>query len=276
MANITAAAVKELRDKTQLPMMECKKALQESGGDQEAAVEWLRKQGHAKMTSRADRSTEEGRIAIFTCAKAGVGAMVELLCESAPVAASPDFVQLAGDLAAQLAKGPGAGAAEELLGQDSPSSSGTKLQAQWDDLTNKMREVFRLSRMIRIDSACGGYVHHDGKTGVLLEIEGNGADTARDICMHIAAMRPQVLNVESLDPTVVAKERDILSEQARKEGKPENIIEKMVEGRMRNFYAGAVLTEQPFVKDDKQTVGTVAKSAGIKLKSFVCWQLGKE
>ena len=101
------------------------------------------------------------------------------------------------------------------------------------------------------------------------------ADVARDVCMHIAAMNPAAVSIEDLDPEVVAKERDILSEAARKEGKPENIIEKMIEGRMRNFYAERVLNEQPFVKDDKQTVGKYAAAGGIKVKSFHYWQLGK-
>ena len=275
MADITAAAVKSLRDKTQLPMMECKRALAETDGDEQAAIELLREQGHTKMMGRADRSTDEGRIANYVSLEEGVGAMVELQCESASVAGHEDFVQLAGDLATQLAKGPGAETAEALLSQASKSQEGT-LQQQWDSLTNKMREVFRLTRLVRIDGPCGGYVHHDGKTGVVLQVEGGNAEVAKDISMHIAAMKPQVLNTEELDAAVVEKERTFLTEQALKEGKPENIIEKMVEGRMRNFYAGLVLLEQPFIKEDKQTVGKTAKAAGMKLVRFVSWQLGKE
>jgi len=276
MAEISATMVKALRDETQLPMMECKRALMETGGDKEAAKQLLREQGHTKMMARADRATEEGRIGIYVSLEEGVGAMVELQCESAPVASNAEFVQLASDLATQLAKGPGAKNVEELLGQPSPNKDGATLQQQWDELTNKMREVFRLTRLVRIDGPCGGYVHHDGKSGVLLQVTGGNADLAKDISMHIAAMRPQVLAVEELDPSVVEKERGFLVDQAKKEGKPENIIEKMVDGRMRNFYAGLVLVEQPFVKDDKQTVGKVAKQAGMKLDKFVFWQLGKE
>ncbi len=148
MANITAAAVKSLRDKTQLPMMECKRALAETDGDEQAAIELLRKQGHTKMMGRADRSTDEGRIANYVSLEEGVGAMVELQCESASVAGHEDFVQLAKDLATQLAKGPGAETAEALLSQASKSQDGT-LQQRWDGLTNTMREVFRLTRLVR-------------------------------------------------------------------------------------------------------------------------------
>ncbi|MBN1911311.1 MAG: translation elongation factor Ts [Pirellulales bacterium] len=274
MAAITAAMVKELRERTNLPMMDCKKALTESGGDLDKAVEILRKAGAKTMEKRAGRATECGRITIYT--GDGVGAIVELQCESAPVATNDEFVQLAADLAKQLATGPGAATPEELLAQPSPSSPSKTLKEQFDDLTNKIREVFKLQRIARIDGSCGAYAHHNGASAVLLEIEGGNAELAKDICMHVAAMRPKVLGIDDLDPAAVAKEREILSEAARAEGKPENIIEKMVEGRLRNFYAEQCLTEQPFVKDDKQTVGKVAKGAGMTLKQYIHWELGKE
>ncbi len=275
MAGIKAADVKELRDQTGLPMMDCKKALQESDGDIEKAIEWLRKKGATKMASRAGRTTESGCIAIYNDSEAGVAAIVELQCESAPVSANEEFLQLADDIAKQLATGPGAATPEELLAQPSPSKPELTLQAQFDDLTNRIREVFRLQRFQRIDGTCGGYVHHNGAVGVLLQIEGGSQALAKDICMHTAAMRPLVLAVEDLDPAVVAKEREILAEAARGEGKPENIIDKMVEGRLRNFYAERCLTEQPFVKDDKLTVGKAAKAAEMKMLKFIHWELGK-
>ena len=185
-------------------------------------------------------------------------------------------MQLANDLAQQLAAGPGAASPEALLAQPSPSKAAPTLKQQFDDLNNRIREVFKLERIVRIDGHCGGYAHHNGATGVLLQFEGGNAELANDICMHVAAMRPAVVHKEELDPAVVAKEREILSEAARKEGKPENIIAKMVEGRLRNFYAECCLAEQPFVKDDKKTVGQVAKEAGMKLVSFVRWELPKE
>ncbi len=275
MAGIKAAAVKELRDQTGLPMMDCKKALQESDGDTEKAIEWLRKKGATKMAGRADRATESGCIAIYNDSEAGVAALVDLQCESAPVSSNEEFLQLADDIAKQLATGPGAATPEELLAQPSPSKPELTLQAQFDDLTNRIREVFRLQRFQRIDGTCGGYVHHNGAVGVLLQIEGGSQELAKDICMHTAAMRPLVLAVEDLDPAMVAKEREILAAAARSEGKPEKIIDKMVEGRLRNFYAERCLAEQPFVKDDKLTVGKTAEAARMKMLKFIHWELGK-
>jgi elongation factor Ts len=265
----------KLRDETGLPMMECKKALQESGGDFEVAKQKLREAGKKFMDTRQDRSTEEGRIAVYTSLKPGVGAMIELQVESAPVAKNDDVIHLAHDLAKQLATGPGAKTPEELWMQPAPSRSGVTLQEWKDELENKIREVFRLARIVRIDAPCGGYVHHDAKSGVLLQVEGGSEELARNVAMHVAAMRPKATTTAELDKAMVDKERAILSEQARKEGKPENIIEKMIEGRMRNFYAEHVLSEQPFVKDDKQTVGKVAAAGGMKLVKFIRWQLGE-
>jgi len=276
MADITAAAVKSLRGRTGLPMMACKKALQEAGGDEEVAIEQLRKAGKQLMDGRADRETSTGRIAIYSDMDASVGAMIELLCESAPVANNEEFVALAEDMAKQLATGPGAATADELLDQPSPSDTSKTLRTVFDDLNNRIREVFRLNRIVRIDATCGGYVHHNGGVGVLLEVEGTNAEVAKDVCMHVAAMRPLAVAVEELDQDLVSKEREILTEAARQEGKPENIIEKMVEGRMRNFYAERCLNEQPFVKDDKQTVGKAAAAAGLKVVKFVHWEVGKE
>lgn len=148
------------------------------------------------------------------------------------------------------------------------------LEEQRDEIQNKIREVFRLARMERIDAPCGAFVHMS-KIGVLLEVEGGSDELGKDVCMHIAAMNPQAATKADLDADLVAKERATLSEAARKEGKPENIIEKMIEGRMRNFYAENVLEEQPFVRDEKQTVGAIAKAGGMKLVRFLRWQLGE-
>jgi elongation factor Ts len=275
-AAITAADVKALRDKTGLPMMDCKRALEEAGGDKEAAIDLLRKAGKKTMEKRAGRETSFGRIAVLSDMERGVAAMVELLCESAPVAGNEEFVQLATDLVEQLANSPGAASSDALLEQPSPSQPDKKLREQLDDLTNRIREVFRVGRVARVNGPCGGYMHHNGSVGVLVEVEGGNAELAKDVCMHIAAMRPAAVSKDDLDPELVAKEREILSEAARGEGKPEKIIEKIVEGRMRNFFAERCLTEQPFVKDDKKTVGKFAAEAGMKIQRFLHWEIGKE
>ncbi|MBU4271784.1 MAG: translation elongation factor Ts [Planctomycetes bacterium] len=279
MPEITAAAVKTLRQKTGLPMMDCKKALQEVAGDIDKAVELLRISGAKLMEKRAGRATTSGRIAIYIGPEQGRAAMADLRCESAPVAVNGEFIQLADDLARQLATGPGAATAEELLAQPSPSGKAATLQQQFDDLVNRIREVFRLERIVRLDGPAGGYAHHNAAAGVLLQFEGEGGELPRDICMHVAALRPQVLRREELDPSEVEKEREILAEMSRKEGKPENIVAKMVEGRMREFYAARCLEDQPIaneMKFGKKTVGQVAKEAGMKLKRFVHWELPKE
>jgi len=278
-AEITAAAVMALRDKTGLPMMECKKALQECGGNTDQAVEWLRKQGVKTQALRADRETAFGRLAIHTDMGRNVGTMVELKCESAPVASSPDFKDFVTDIARTLALGPGAKTPAELLAQKSLAHPDRTLGEIKDDLFNRMREVFELSRILRIDAPCGGYAHHDGSKAALVEVSGNvggdkAAEVAKDVAMHAVALAPQAVTKDELDPAVVAKEREILSDAARKEGKPENIIAKMIDGRLRNFFSQCVLLEQPFVKDDKQTVGQLLKAAGLDVKRLENWRIG--
>ena len=279
MAEISAADVKSLRERTGLPMMDCKKALQDAGGDCEKAVDLLRKGGAKLMEKRAGRATSSGRITVYIAPDGRVGSMIDLRCESAPVTANPEFIQLATDLATQLATGPGAATADELLAQPSPSKKGTTLKQQFDDLNHRIREVFKLERIARIDGPCGGYAHHNAAAGVLLQCEGGNTELARDICMHVAAMHPTVVYTEELDPVEVDKERDILAAQARLEGKPESIIAKMVEGRLRDFYAKSCLSEQPIaneMKFGKKTVGQAAKEGGMKLVRFVHWEMPKE
>jgi elongation factor Ts len=277
MGEISAAAVRAFRERTGLPLMDCKRALAETNGDEEKAIEMLRKAGEKLEAKRADRVTEFGRFGIYCGLDKNVGAMVELKCESAPVTQNEEFIQLANDLARQLALGPGAATADELLAQPSPSKKGVTLAQQKGDLFNRIREVFNIGRMARIDGSCGGY-SHNAKTvaGVLLAVEGGTEGVAKDVSMHIAAMRPKALNIDDLDPALVAKEREILREAALKEGKPVNIVDKMVEGRLRSFYAEQVLCEQPFVKDDKLTVGQFAAQNNMKIKRFVHWELGQE
>ncbi len=276
MAEITAAAVMALRKKTGLPMMDCKSALAEAGGDEDKAVELLRKRGAQVLAKRSDRETSFGRFGLYCGSDKPKGAMVELMCESAPVTSNEEFVQLANDLAEQLATGPGAATAEELLDQQSPSKDGMTLRQQKDDLFNRIREVFNVGRMVIIEGTTGGYSHNSGTvSGVIVGVEGGSDELARDVSMHVAAMRPAVLNVSDLPADEVAKEREILKAAALEEGKPENIVEKLDDGRPRIYYAERVLLEQPFVKDDKNSVGKFAESNGMKVTQFVHWELGE-
>lgn len=272
MIEISPGDVKALRERTGLPMMDCKKALQEANGDPEAAVEWLRKKGARVAADRAGRETAFGRVGVY--ASPQVGAMVELKCESAPVTKNEEFIQFADDLARQLATGKGAATTEELLAQPSLRKPGMTLQQQLDDMFNRIREVFKVGRIVRIEGPTGGY-SHNGTTvaGALVEATGDAAKL-KDICMHITAMRPQALTPEQLPAEIVEKERNILREQALNEGKPENIVDKMVEGRLRGFFAESVLMSQPFVKEPKLSVGEFAKQNGIDVKRFVHWEIG--
>lgn len=276
MTQISAAAVNALRKKTGVSMMLCKEALSASEGNEDKAVEYIREKGIATQGGRQDRETAFGRFGIYSGLDKKTGAIVELKCESAPVAGHEEFVQLANDLAQQLATGPGASTAEELLAQPSPSKPGLKLGDVKDDLFNRIREVFKVGRLARIDGTCGGYSHNAGTiSGVLVQVEGGSDQAAKDVSMHIAAMRPAALRKEDLDPALVEKEREILRNAALKEGKPANIVDKMVEGRLKNFYAEKALLEQAFVKDNALSVGKYAEQNGMKVKKFVHWELGK-
>lgn len=273
---ISAQAVKALREKTGLPMMDCKQALTETGGNEEAAIKWLREQGKRTEVSRSGRETAFGRMGTFIRVDPtrGVGAMVELKCESAPVSQNDEFIRLANNLAEQLATGPGAASAEELLDQPSPGYAGT-LRQQKEDLFNRIREVFNVGRIVRIDGSCSAYTHNASTiSGVLLQFEGTDEEAARNVSMHIAAMRPQALDKDALDPAIVEQEREVLTAAARNEGKPENIIPKMVEGRLKSFFAESTLLEQPYVKDNAVSVGQYATNSRIKLVRFVHWELG--
>lgn len=277
MAEITAAAVNSLRKKTGLPLMDVKKALTDANGNEDEAVRLLRERGLKILSGRGDRETAFGRFGLYADLTKNVGAMVEFKCESAPVAANEEFVQLANDLASALANNAGVQTAEELLKLPSPSKPGTTLGEQKDDLFNRIREVFNVGRFVRLDGPCGGYCHNSSTiSGVLLQVEGSNEAAAKDVCMHVAAMRPIGLSKEDVPAEDVERERNILREVALKDGKPANVVDKIVEGQLRNFYAERVLTEQAFVKDNKQTVGQYAQANGLKLVKFVHWELGKE
>jgi elongation factor Ts len=201
--------------------------------------------------------------------------MVELKCESAPVAGNTEFIQLANDMAQALAHSP-VDSVDALLALKSPSKPTMTLGEQMAELFNRIREKFEVGRMVRVEGASGGYSHNSGTVaGVLLQIQGGNDVASKDVAMHVAAMRPAALSPEELDPALVAREREMLRDAALAEGKPANIVDKMVEGRLRQFYAERALLEQPFVKDDKQTVGAYAKSNGMAVLKFVHYVLGE-
>ena len=277
MAEITAQAVMELRNLTNLPMMEVKKALVEANGDKDRAVAILRESGKKVQLKRAENATSEGLVRVLTSDDGKTGVMVELQCESAPVAKADDFVVLADQCAKQLLTGPGAATPEELLGQTAPDKAGVKLSTLLDDVVNKIREKMVLARILKVDGPVGGYAHHDGKTGVLFQATGDKANAPvlRDVAMHTAALRPVVTHPEELPAEGVQAERARLTQEATASGKPANIVEKMVDGRMKTYYSEqGVLTFQPFAKDDSKTVSQALAESGLKARGFIRWVLG--
>lgn len=275
MAEISAAAVKALRDLTDLPMMDCKRALNEAGGDQEKAIALLKEWGKKVSIKRAENATSEGLVRVLVAADGGSGAMIELQCESAPVAKADDFILLADQCVKQLLNGPGAATAEELLAQPAPDVAGKTLAQVLEDVQNKIREKMVLARVLKVAGPVGGYAHHDGKTGVLVQGEGKADDVLRDVAMHVAALRPVVTQPEELPAETVKAERDRLTAEAAASGKPANIVEKIVDGRMKTFFAEqGVLVHQLFAKDDSKTVSQALAEKGLKAKGFVRWILG--
>jgi elongation factor Ts len=283
MPEITAALVKELREKTGAGMMDCKKALTESGGDTEAAVDWLRTKGLAAAAKKSGRVAAEGLVGVASAP--GRAAMVEVNAETDFVARNDTFqafveavagiaLQIGDDLdAIKAAPFPGSGrtVAEEL----------THLVATIGENMN-----IRRARVLSVGSGVvASYVHNTlrpglGKIGVLVAVEGTGEMAAletlgRQVGMHIAASTPEAIDIDSVDPAALAREKAVLVEQARQSGRPENIIEKMVEGRIRKFYEEVVLLEQVWVHDGESRVKAVLAKAGVKLVGFARFKLGE-
>lgn len=277
MVEITASAVKTLRDRTDMPMMKCKEALVKAEGDEEGAVELLKQEAGKVLDKRKDNVTTEGHIFVAVSDDGSQASMVEIQCESAPVATGEHLAGLGEQLAKQLLEGPGAANVDELLAQQSPDGSGKTLAEILEHLVGTIRESIVVARITRLEGPVAGYVHHDFKTAVLFQVTGeNGSSPViRDVAMHIAALKPTAVNTDDLDQAVVKAERERLTAEAKSTGKPDNIIEKIVDGRMKNYYVEAgVLVMQPFAKDDSKTVSQALTEAGLKAKSFTCWVLG--
>ncbi len=277
MAEITAAAVKALREKTDLPMMECKKALTEAGGDEAKAMQILREMFKKVQEKRAENVTGEGRIFIAAKPDGSEAAMVEIQCESSPVATGEVMRMFGQAMADQLLSGPGAADVAALMAQKGAGAS-QSFQEQYEEIVNKIREKIVVNRIVRVKGPVGGYVHHDYKTGVLFVASATSkfSDILKDVAMHVAAINPSVTNPEDLEPSIVKEERDRLIAEARASKKPENIIDKMVDGRMKVFYAEkGVLQMQPFAKDDSKTVAQALSEAGAEAVKFYRWKVGE-
>jgi elongation factor Ts len=275
-----AADVMKLRNRTGMQMMKCKAALIEAGGDMEKAVEILRKQNKEAQDKFGSREAAEGRIGVYIDPATKVGALVELRCESAPVAKNEMFVKLANDVARQIAL-KGATTTEELLAQPFVDNPSQTVNERIGEVVGLMRENVKPARMVKLNGLLGEYVHHDGTVGVLLQVEGDKAEPQllRDVCMHVAAKSPLVAVAADLPKERVAKETDIASEQVKADpknaNKPANIVEKIVEGKVRAWMAENVLNDQPFVKDETKTIGQLLSGAGLKLVRFARLRVGE-
>ncbi len=256
--------VKELRQKTDLPMMECKQALSACDGNLESAMDWLRKKHKGKLADRADRATGEGRIAVYIDDAGKTGAMIELQCETAPVGKNDQFVDLANAFAKKVAEG----------SEESPDPKAIREDPQLDklflDVYGRLRETMNLTRCRRVTGEClASYVHHDGKSGVLMALDATPSsdkNIGADLCMHTLFAMPMAIDRSGVPADQVDKVRREACEMAKEEGKPEQIVEKIVEGKVNAFYAERVLMEQLHVKTDdygKTKVGEVLKQAGV-------------
>jgi elongation factor Ts len=281
MTTISAAAVKALRDRTNQPMMDCKAALSEAGGDMDKAVEILRKRGKDVADKKGTRETAEGRIAAFVDETQTMGALIEMRCESPPVVKSDAFVQLANDIARQVAL-KGAENVEGLLAQPLVGDPSHTVQDRIKDTIGLIRENMKPARFTRLTGGLlGSYVHHDGSVGVLLQVEGEKADPQllRDVCMHITAKNPVAARREDIAKEVVEKETEIakaqLAADPKNRNKPANIQAMILEGKLKTWFAENVLVEQPFVKDDSKTVGELLRAHGLKIVKFVRYRVGE-
>ncbi len=271
MSEINAAQVMKLRNKTGLSMMECKKALQESNGDEQAAEDLLRKKLKGKMDTRTDRAAGDGRIAIALAPDGRAAAIDELRAETDFTAKNEKFVAGATKIATL--------ALTEHAGAVSPTAP---MNAVVDDLRISTGENISLARVHKLAGGgatmFGSYVHHDGKTGVLVQAEGSvSQDLARDICMHIAAAvpRPQGVTRNDVPQHVIDRERRLAIEMAMESGKPKEIAEKMVEGKINKLYSELALLEQPWIRDESKKIkDLLPKDATVK--AFLRWQVGEE
>ena len=281
MSTISAGAVKALRDRTNAPMMDCKAALTEAGGDMEKAVEILRKRSKDIQDKKGARETAEGRIAVFIDPAKQVGAILEMRCESAPVAKSEHFMKLATDMVRQVAeKNPKT--VEELLAQPFVGDPKKTVNERIGEVVGLIRENMKPARFTRLSGGhFGAYTHHDGTLGVLLQVEGAKADEQilTDVCMHIAFHNPLAAREEEVPPALLAKEKEIalgqIAADPKNAKKPANIMEKIVEGKLKAWLKENVLLDQPFVKDDSKTVGQLLSAAGLKVVRFVRYKVGE-
>jgi len=273
MAEITAGMVKQLREKTDAPMMECKKALTEAEGDLGKAEEILRVRLGNRASKAASRVAAEGVVATFIAPGAGLGAIVEVNCETDFVAKNDDFLSFARALAELVAaRSP----ADTTALSNLPLDGGSVEQVR-AALVGRIGENLSIRRFARVQAKgrLAAYVHGGSKIGVLVDVVGGDQALAKDLAMHIAASKPVALSSEQVPAELIRRERDIAAQKAAESGKPANIVDKMVEGSVQKFLKEVALLGQPFVKDDKRSVEQLLKAADAQIASFVLYVVGE-
>lgn len=270
---VSAALVKELRERTGLGMMECKKALEETNGDIEVAIDNLRKSGQAKAAKKAGRTAAEGAVLAKVSADGKTGILVEINSETDFVARDESFRAFVEEVAAVVLNTKVTDIAS-LLQQK--VSSGATVEEARSALVQKIGENIQVRRatILEGEDVVGAYVH-SGRIGVLVGLKGGNADLAKDVAMHVAASSPMVVNSSEVNEATIAKEREIYTAQAADSGKPADIVAKMVEGRIAKFLKEVSLVDQPFVKDPDQTVGALTKKAGAEVRKFLRFDVGE-
>jgi elongation factor Ts len=277
MANFTAADVKRLREQTGAGMMDCKNALGEAGGDLEAAVELLRLKGAKDVNKRATRTAANGLVAAELDGTSA-GVLVELNCETDFVAKTDLFQQVAGEIAKAARDGK---AADRLTLLATEARPGTTVEQLIDEASAGLKEKLELGRYARFEGGyVASYLHRSDAAlpptlGVLIQIDQDKAEVARDLAQQVAAMRPLYTRREDVPADVVEKERRIAEQITRDEGKPEQAIPKIVEGRLNAYFKDVVLTEQAFVKDQKTTIKQVLAQDGVTITGFARFQVGQ-
>ena len=282
MADITAAMVKELRDKTQAGMMEAKKLLTEADGDMEGAIRLFRER-NAKKEIKEGRTSAEGVVEALVREHNRLGVLVEVNSETDFVAKNEEFVALVRDMAKHAAENPGASSVDELL-EATHTASGQPAKLRIQEVFGKMRENIIFKRFAAYqteDGTVDAYIHMGGQIGVLVELTGEGMEVkslAREVAMHIAAAKPKYLAKDDVPADKMAEEREIVLTRTKADpknaGKPENILEKIVEGGVGTFYKEAVLLEQPYIREPKQTVAQLIKGKA-EIKRFVRFEIGE-
>jgi len=266
---MSASQVKELRERTGLGLLECKKALAAAGGDIEAAIEELRKSSGMKAAKKAGRTAADGVVAIKISDDGSFGVVVEVNSETDFVARDDNFLQFVQQVTDK---------AFDQRSSDVVAVAADEVEEARQALVQKIGENIGVRRIATVSAdagVVGGYVHGNNRIAVLVELKGGDQDLARDVAMHVAAVNPAVVAPENMPEELIAKEREIFTAQAQESGKPAEIIEKMIDGRIRKYLSENSLTEQPFVKDPDTTVGKLVKAAGADIVSFSRFEVGE-